>query len=118
MIYGLENGSYEEKCTVLGLETLEARRKKQDLLEMYKIKHGHGQQDPGKLFTLAQGRDGAVTRYTADPLTIKVPRARLDIRKNSFTVRGAEMWNKLPFEVRSLESLLRFKNAIRNLTQD
>ena len=118
MISGLNNGSYKEKCTVLGLETLEARRIKQDLLEMYKIMHGQGQQEQGKMFTLAKCRDGAVTRNTADPLTIKVPRSRLDIRKNSFSVRGAELWNKLPFEIRSIETLPRFKNAIKTLTQD
>jgi len=118
MISGLENGSYEEKCTVLGLETLEARRKKQDLLEMYKVMKGHGQQDPGKRFALAQSREGPVTRQASDPLTIKVPRARLDIRKYSFNVRGAEMWNKLPYEVRALDSLPKFKNAIKKLPQD
>jgi len=118
MISGLNNGSYKEKCTVLGLETLEARRIKQDLLEMYKIMHGQGQQEQGKMFTLAQCRDGVVTRHTADPLTIKVPRSRLDLRKNSFSVRGAELWNKLPFEIRSIETLPRFKNAIKTLTQD
>ena len=118
MISGLKDGSYEEKCVMLGLDTLEARREKQDLLEMYKIINGYGQLDQGKMFTIAQGREGAVTRHTADPLTIKVPRARLDIRKNNFAIRGAEMWNQLPLEVRSLKTLSSFKNAIRKISQD
>ena len=40
MISGLTGKSYEEKCEELGIETLEARRKKQDLYEAFKILKG------------------------------------------------------------------------------
>ena len=37
LISGLRTGSYEDKCLELGLETLAAKREKQDLLEAFKI---------------------------------------------------------------------------------
>ena len=40
MISGLAGNTYEEKCKELGLESLEARRNKQDLLQTYKIFNG------------------------------------------------------------------------------
>ena len=40
MISGLTGVTYEEKCIELGLERLEDRRRKQDLLQTYKIFSG------------------------------------------------------------------------------
>ena len=40
MISGLTGTTYEEKCQELGLESLEERRRKQDLLQAYKILSG------------------------------------------------------------------------------
>ena len=38
-------------------------------------------------------------------------RARLDIRKNSFTVRVVRKWNELPESVKNQKSVNGFKNA-------
>ena len=37
MISGLTGSTYEEKCKELGLDTLEERRRQQDLMQTYKI---------------------------------------------------------------------------------
>jgi len=100
MISGLSGRTYEEKCDELGLETLEARRERQDLLEMFKIMNGYGNINPGTLFSKVHDREGRVTRLGADPANVVVPRARLDLRKNSFTVRVPDRWNELPTEQR------------------
>ena len=80
MISGLTGKSYEEKCEELGIETLEARRKKQDLYEAFKI------------------LKGPEPNY-AEPWNLKIPMPRLDIRKYSYTGRTSEAWNKLPAEL-------------------
>ena len=67
MISGLTSRSYEEKCKEIGLETLEARRERQDLLEAYKIIQGKNQRDGEKMLARATERAGAVTRTAADP---------------------------------------------------
>ena len=115
MISGLEGGSYEEKCKELGLDTLEARREQQDLLETFKFMKCREQQTEGNLLKRPQERQRPATRSAADPWTLEVPRARLDIRKYSYTVRAPEQWNRLPASVKSKTSIQSFKNAIKNL---
>ena len=86
MISGLSGITYEEKCKEIGLETLEEKRRQQDLLQAYKICTGSGK-DMFRTEILFN-RIGAVpdtrnTRFLSDPLNIMVNRTRLDIRKHS-----------------------------------
>ena len=113
MISGLTGRTYEEKLVELGLDTLETRREKQDLLEMHKIMNGYGNMDPGTMFSKVQEREGRVTRTGADPGNVLVPRARLDTRKYSFTVRVPDSWNRLATETKMTTSLQKFKTAIK-----
>ena len=113
MISGLTGRTYEEKLEELGLDTLETRREKQDLLEMHKIMNGYGNMDPGTLFSKVQEREGRVTRMGADPGNVLVPRARLDTRKYSFTVWVPDSWNRLAKETKMTTSLQKFKTAIK-----
>ena len=116
MISGLTAGaSYEEKCQEVGLETLEVRRMKQDLIQTYKIMNGQDRVDRTKVFTHIQDR-GLRTRAAANPLNMVVPRARLDLRKHSF-VRAPDIWNRLPDRAKNARSVIEFKNAI-TYTQD
>jgi hypothetical protein len=50
MTSGLRGESYEERCREAGLETLEARRKTQDITQVFKILKGIDKIDPEKLF--------------------------------------------------------------------
>ena len=99
MISGLTGKSYEEKCEELGIETLEARRKKQDLYEAFKILKGPEPNNAERLLPKQQTRIGVVTRNYAEPWNLKIPMPRLDIRKYSYTGRTSEAWNKLPAEL-------------------
>ena len=47
----MKGRTYEDKCKELGLDTLECRRNKQDLLQAYKIFKGKDKVDPDQLFT-------------------------------------------------------------------
>ena len=116
MISGLKGKTYIEKCEELGIDTLEARRDKQDLLETFKILRKPD--DAGRLLHGTRARAGAVTRTAAEPANINVERARLDNRKYSFTGRAPEMWNKLPGALKSCGSIQMFKTALKKHTSN
>ena len=103
---------YEEKCREKGLDTLETRRTRQDLLQAYKIFSGKDRIKYDSLFTTTGANSTRQTRFTIDPLNIVEKRSRLDVRKNSYAVRVADNWNKLSHEVKTSRSVPVFKNAI------
>ena len=113
MISELKSGSYEEKCKELNIDTLEVRRERQDLLEAYRVVHSEVQENSQKVLVRQNERAGAATRATADPWKLTVPRARLDIRKNTFAARVPEKWNRLPVEIKNAPNLIVFKNALK-----
>ncbi len=54
-----------------------------------------------------------VTRAAADPLNLRIPAPRLEVRKNFFSQRVPEDWNKIPPEVKNAETVKAFRNAYR-----
>ncbi len=108
MVAGLKGADDSEKCAEPGLETLEARRKNQDMALVHKYM---AQQSESELF-LKTGHERAQTRQTAGGHGLVSQFARTDPRKNSFAVylyisfavRSVEQWNKLPENVRASPS--------------
>ena len=115
MVAGLKGRTYEDKCKELGLDTLECRRNKQDLLQAYKIFKGKDKVDPDQLLTrVGTAPTTRATRFTADPMNIVEERSRLDIRKYSYAVRVASEWNKLKPDTKTSQTVPIFKNALKN----
>jgi hypothetical protein len=79
MIAGLPNGTYEEKCAEIGLETLEERRNMQDMAQVFKMIRGNEKLSRIPMFNHV---DGVRTRQDADELNLKQGNSRLEIRKN------------------------------------
>ena len=115
MMVGLKGRTYEDKCREIGLDKLSLRRKMADLTQVYKIMHNIDRVDRSKFFVQAAVASQRETRQNADPMNIKAKRARLDIRKYSFSVRVVEDWNVLRPEVKNAPSLNSFKTALKNL---
>ena len=114
MISGLDStASYEQKCKEIGLDTLASRRRKQDLLQTFRILRGIDSVAPDKIFQRQVDRQHRVTR-TADPSNLTIPHARTDLRINSFQIRAAKAWNSLDKKVKESNSLAAFKNALNN----
>ena len=82
---------------------------------VYKVLTGKVSIDKSKWFELAAVGPAAQqrTRAAADPLRLRKPRARLDIRDKFFSVRVIDNWNELPLEVRGAPTVGRFKTALR-----
>ena len=103
-------GSYSDWLQQLELTTLEARRTREDAIEVFKYLRGFLDVDRDALFKLSKPSQPK-TRLQRSFMPLHVPRARLDLRKNFFTVRGAKLWNSLPSSVRESSSVNIFKNS-------
>ena len=84
MVTGLRGTSYEDRLTELGLTTLTERRHQTDMLQTYKILTGKDRVKSGSLFVMASANERA-TRSSADPMNLRVPASRLEIRRNYYS---------------------------------
>ena len=111
-ISGLRGATYEEKLRELDMDTLEERRHQIDMLQTYKILKGVDKVEKETWFDMAA--DGARhTRMTADPNNLKIPAARLDVRKHFFSQRVPEQWNKIPASLKQAKSASAFRFGYR-----
>ena len=110
MVSGLEGKTYEERLSECGLTTLEDRRMRGDMIEVFKILHGLEDVEKSTWFKMAMEGASYTTRNTGHPLNITKPRCNLDLRKQFFSVRCCDPWNKLPNYVRESTTLNTFKN--------
>jgi hypothetical protein len=104
MVAGLSSQGYKERCSELGLKTLEERRKDQDMNQVFGIMTGKGNIDYREIFERADVREGARTRQSEGVLNLKQPISRTEIRRNSFASRVVSSWNGLPDSVKSCQN--------------
>ena len=105
MIEGCKSLSYEDRLKATGLMTLEDRRKRGDMIEVFKFLKDINKTDSGQWFHLANN-----VRTRGHRLKLVKNRSRLDIRKNFFSQRVVNDWNSLPEVVVEAESINSFKN--------
>jgi ribonuclease P/MRP protein subunit RPP40 len=104
--------SYEERLKVTGLTTLEKRRTRGDLIEVFKAVKGITKIDRSSLFTIANN-----SRTRGHRFKLVKTRSRLDLRKNFFSQRVANDWNSLPEAVVEANSVNSFKNLYDKYVQ-
>ena len=102
MVYGMRHRSAEERRKLLGLMTLEQRRERGDLIEVFKILRGQTKIDPSLFWEVREARGGA--RLIKD-LATNGRRQRV----NFFSYRVTQKWNLLPVNVKTAPSLDSFK---------
>jgi hypothetical protein len=104
--------SYKARLSRLGLESLEMRRLKYDLLFTYKIVFGLVSDAAINMFTLTNSLYSTSTRGHAYKLYPH--NSRIDLRKHFFSERVITPWNNLPATAdhfRTLSSFKRFLNS-------
>ena len=110
IISGLQGSTYEEKLEELGLQSLEARRERSDMIQTYKIVHGLDDVDKSLWFQHVAETSERLTRQSADILNLKPKNSKLELRRNCFSSRVVNSWNKLPQDVKSAKNVIVFKN--------
>ena len=108
-ISGLKGVTYEDKLTEIGLTTLEARRRRGDLIEVYKIMTKKECVDPKTWFDLMFEMGNSSTRNAMGHLNIKRRAVRLDCRRYFFSVRVWQHWNELDDVIKQAETTNEFK---------
>ena len=104
---GLYTIDYDERLSRLGLERLETRRIRTDLIITYKTLFGLIDIDRNKFF---QFSDYSSTR--GHHYKITVPLIHSDIRKNYFSYRVINNWNNLDVLLTDFSSLNGFKCSL------
>ena len=114
LVPSLKDLPYPERLKRLRLPSLEHRRNRGDMIDMYKYIHGHYLTDKPH-FDLA---DRTETRGHSLKVTKK--RCRLHVRSNYFSHRVVNLWNSLPENTVTAPNLNCFKSRLdahwRNLT--
>jgi len=107
LVTGLGKLEYGERLREMNLFSLERRRLRGDLIEVFKLFEGKTGVDIGVFFEL-EG-DG---RLRGHDRKLKKLGCKLDVRKYFFSNRIVDSWNKLPGEVVCSGSIGGFKRAL------
>ena len=105
MVWGLKRLNYEERRKNLGLMTLEQRRERGDLIEVFKMLKGLTRINPEVFWEVRDARGG--------PRLVKEMAANgRKQRQTFFSYRVIQKWNLLPADVKAAKSLDSFKNRL------
>ena len=110
VIPGMKNLSYPERLQKLGLPTLAYRRARGDMIEVFKLLNDNGGYDKNTTEGLMKTSTNTSTR--GHKYKLETQRARLDLRKYSFSVRVVAAWNSLPENVACASSINSFKRKL------
>ena len=112
MIDGFHEKSYLERLRETNLLSLEMRRLRADLIEVFKIVHGMEGLTPDLFFQIRNDE-----RLRGHCFTIVKQRAHLNLRKFFFSNRILTEWNNLPSSAVTSTTINGFKNAIKPLME-
>ena len=107
-LLNLKFNNYNDRLKIMGLESLEYRRLKFDLILLYKIFNKIIYVDFDKFFA----RKDLTSKYNLRRHQLyleKFPKAKTAIRENFFSFRIVNVWNSLPESVVKSISLPSFK---------
>ena len=112
LVHDCKELEYEQRLAFLGLTTLEERRVRGDLIEVFKIMHGYDDLRREKFFILESEIHTHHTR--GHNLKIASKRSRTENRRRNFDIRTIDKWNQLPENIVYSNNISSFKIAYDN----
>jgi hypothetical protein len=107
LVPNLKHLPYEDRIRVLSLPSLEYRRRRGDMLQVFKIMNGIDRINPGIFFS--ENSESSTRGH--DQKFVK-KHARLGVRQSVFSQRVVNDWNSLPVNVIHSPSLNAFKSSL------
>ena len=108
-IAGMSNLTYFSRLQALGMESLELRRLRTDVLMVYKIMFGMMRLNGNEFFTLRNQPHLRGHKYV-----INKQRCCNNRRNNFFSNRIVNLWNNLPSSTTDFTSFRRFNKSLSN----
>ena len=118
MISGLRGKSYQERLLELDMTTLEERRVRGDMIQTWKILHGHDNVRESTWFTRLGSIAVRETRANSAPYTLEQKRVNTELRKHMYSYRVVKVWNNLPLNIRDAKSVIDFKSKYDRWVRD
>ena len=100
--------SYERRLQRCKLIPLERRRERADIIEAFKIMNGYTDVNPEKFFVFSKD-----SRTRGHPMKLQKRHCRLELRKNFYSQRVINPWNKLSKKMIAATSVNNFKSRIQ-----
>lgn len=107
---GMRSLSYEGRLKALGLERLELRRLRIDLITCYNVIHGCVSIPFESFFEFSTHRS---TR--GHPFKLFYPDPRVNVRAHCFPIRVISLWNRLPTSIVLAENTQIFKKLLKHV---
>ena len=104
---GMSGLTYHQRMVKLGLESLELRRIRADLIFAYKIMFGLVDVNSENIFTVRASNSRRRHNYN-----LYLPYSKSTVRYNYFTLRVGRTWNALPCDDVDFSSLRAFRNSL------
>ena len=111
MLLNLHHLTYEQHLNRINLPSMSYRFLRGDLIETYKWLHSYY-----KCENIFKIENRCYTR--GHNFKLKKPFARLEVRRQFFTLRVVDRWNQLPYEIVNAPSLNQFKNSLDKHLKD
>ena len=107
LVEGMSNTTHKDRLKQLKLQTLKYRRKRADVLQVYRIVNQIDKVDTDHFFQQATS-----SKTRGNGVKIFKRHCKTKTRANTFSQRVVDTWNSLPPEVATAPSLNRFKSAL------
>ena len=105
----MEDLSYKDRLKSLKLPTLQYRRYRGDMIEMFKLTHDHYDKDARGFVEIRSGEAYYIRKHA---FTVTNGKWKSNLKRFAFKCRVSGQWNHLPTHVVNAESLNTFKNRL------
>ena len=113
LVKSVRHLNYSERLKALKIPTLQFRRKRSDMIQVFRIMHQFDNLQEEHFFSRTK-----CSRTRGHSLKLYKLKCRKTLRKNSFSQRIINVWNGLPGDVVESTTINRFKSGLEKWWKD